>query len=210
VKPMNRILSQADREGLAQLVADVERTTAGELVTVVLKRSASYAAYRVGWAAGMALLLTGLVHLLWPALPPMELIGAEALLLVALYAGFGYRPLLRWLVPRAVRQRATNDCAKRLFLELGVTETRDRSGVLILLSELERRVEILGDRGIHEHLGAEVWKKLVANLVTSIRDGHAADGLRAVIESLGRELGARFPPRPDDANELPNHVIIED
>ncbi len=207
---MNRILSQADREGLAQLVADVERNTAGELVTVVLKRSASYAAYRVGWASGVALLLTGFVHLLWPALPPMELIGAEAILLITLYAMLGYRPLLRWLVPRSVRQRATNECAKRLFLDLGVTETRDRSGVLIMLSELERRVEILGDRGIHEHLGAEAWQKLVATLVTSIRDGHAANGLRSVIENLGRELGAKFPPRADDVNELPNHVIIED
>jgi uncharacterized membrane protein len=34
--------------------------------------------------------------------------------------------------------------------------------------------------------------------------------LSAVIEHLGKELSAHFPARPDDTNELPNHVIVEE
>jgi putative membrane protein len=207
---MSQILSRAERDALAELVAKVERHTAGELVTVVLKRSASYAAYRIGWAVGLALLLVASLHLVWPSLPAMEVLGAEALFIAAIYGVLGCAPLLRLLVPRHVRQRSANELAKRLFLELGVTETRDRSGVLILLSELEHRVEILGDRGIHEHLGADAWGALVASLVSSIRSGRAAEGLHAVIENLGRELAAKFPPRADDTNELPNRVITDD
>ena len=207
---MNRILSVVDRQAIADLVSEVERNTAGELVTVVLRRSASYAAYRIGWATGLAWLLTAVVHLVFPDLPGLELVGAEVVLFGVLYTVLGYAPILRSIVPRHARQSATADRAKRLFLELGVTETRDRSGVLIVLSELERRVEILGDRGIHEHLGAEAWNLLVVGLVASIREGRAVEGLRRVIEQLGRELAARFPPRPDDTNELPNQVMIED
>lgn len=207
---MDRILTPAERTALSELVAKVERTTAGEIVTVILKRSASYASYRIGWAIGVALFVTAGVHVLWPALPAMDLLGAEALLFAVAYGVLGFPALLRLIVPRPVQRGAANERAKRLFLDLGVSETRDRSGVLICLSELEHRVEILGDRGIHEHLGADAWKSLVTELVGSIRRGRAAEGLSAVIEHLGKELSTHFPAPPDDTNELPNHVIVEE
>lgn len=207
---MDRILSPAERTALAELVAKMESATAGEIVTVVLRRSASYSSYRIGWAIGIALFVTAGAHLLWPALPAMDLLGAEAILFALAYAVLGLPGLLRLIVPRPIQRKATNERAKRLFLDLGVSETRDRSGVLICLSELEHRVEILGDRGINEHLGADAWKALVSELVGSIRRGRAAEGLSAVIEKLGKELSAKFPPRPDDTNELENHVIFED
>ena len=207
---MNRILTPADRDALAELIANIERNTAGELVTVVLRRSASYVAYRIGWAAGGSLLLTAVAHLLWPAFPTMELLGAEATLALVLYWFFGHTAWLRLMVPRAAKVQATTDRAKRLFLELGVTETRDRSGVLIVLSELERRVQILGDRGIHQQLGADAWKQLVDSIVSSIRAGRPVEGLRSAIEKIGQELVSKFPPRPDDLDELPNHVIVQD
>ena len=82
--------------------------------------------------------------------------------------------------------------------------------MLILLSALERRVEILGDRGIHEHLGVPVWQAMVSDLAQAMRVGQAADGLAKIIERVGRELSARFPARPDDTDELPNRVVTDD
>lgn len=207
---MNRLITPAERTAIAELISDVESHTAGEIVTVVLKRSSSYAAYRLGWAAAFAMLLAALIHLAWPFMPAMELLGAQALLFLLGYWLLGHAALLRLIVPRRVQHQATHRRVQRLFLECGVVETRDRSGVLILLSELEHRVEILGDRGIHEQLGAAAWQALVEHLVGSIRRGRAVDGLRSVIEQLGRELRAKFPPREDDTNELANHVIVEE
>jgi putative membrane protein len=207
---MSRLISDSERAQLTQLVAKVESSTAGELVTVVARRSDSYVAYRIGWAAAFGLLGAAVAHLLWPDLPAMELIGAEALCLVLAYWALGHAALLRLVVPRVAKQISTSHKAQRLFLSLGVTETRDRSGILILLSEFERRVEILGDRGIHEQLGAEAWRSQVNELVASIRKGRAAEGLARVIEHLGRELSTKFPPRTDDVNELPDHVIVDD
>ena len=207
---MSEILSQSERDSLAKLVADVERTTAGELVTVVVHRSAAYAAFRIGWAAGLALVLANVVHLVWPDLPVMELLGGQAFVAISLAVGLGWSPLLRLILPRWVKQQAVDQHAKRLFLELGVTETRDRSGVLIFLSEFERRVVILGDRGIHEHLGMAAWEAHVAELIQSIRAGKAAAGLRTILSSLGEQLAAKFPPRPDDIDELPNAVVTDE
>ncbi|MGC4064284.1 MAG: TPM domain-containing protein [Polyangiaceae bacterium] len=126
-----------------------------------------------------------------------------------LYALFGLAPCLRRIVPRWAQERAVHAKVQQLFLDLGVTETRDRSGILIYLSELERRVEILGDRGIYQQLGAKAWQGLVEELVTSIRAGKAAEGLERILRRLGTELTAKFPIRAGDTNELPNTVIVD-
>jgi putative membrane protein len=207
---MRAILSKVEQDYLAQKIADAERNTAGELVAVVLHKSASYGAYRVAFAGLFALLFVSTAHVLWPWVTAMELLGAEAVVAIALFWFLGLPSLLRLVTPRAVQRRAVSDRVKQLFIERGVTETRDRSGVLILLSALERRVEILGDRGIHEHLGNEAWQAMVNELAESLRGGKAAEGLARVIDRIGRELAAHFPPRPDDTNELPNRVVTDD
>ncbi len=207
---MSAILTHAEKDRLAQKIAEAERSTAGEIVVVVLHKSASYGAYRVGFAGMLALLLASAAHLLWPWVTAMELLGAQALLAVALYWLLGWPSLLYRITPRGVKEQAVSDRVKQLFIERGVTETRDRSGVLILLSALERRVEILGDRGIHEHLGVPVWQAMVSDLAQAMRVGQAADGLAKIIERVGRELSARFPARPDDTDELPNRVVTDD
>jgi putative membrane protein len=71
-------------------------------------------------------------------------------------------------------------------------------------------VEILGDRGIHEHLGNNVWQTMVNQLTTAIGVGKAAEGLANIIERLGRELSSKFPARPDDTDELPNRIVTDD
>jgi putative membrane protein len=94
--------------------------------------------------------------------------------------------------------------AEQLFIEEGVTETRERSGVLLYLSEAEHRVELLADRGIHERVGAETWQRLVDEVVIGIRAGHAMDGIVKAVDAIGASLAQHFPPSSDDVNELSN------
>jgi putative membrane protein len=96
--------------------------------------------------------------------------------------------------------------AKQAFLDHGVTETRDRSGVLIFLSELEHQVQILADRGIHERLGVETWQRHVRTITRAIREDRAGIGIVEVVQEIGEELAAAFPARDDDENELPDGV----
>jgi putative membrane protein len=206
---MRSILTDEERKRLLTLVAEAERGTAGELVTVVARQSAAYGGYRLGWATTLALLVAVVVHLVAPSVPADWLLGAQGPVALCLWWLFGRPILLRWITPRAVRRRAVSDRVKQLFLELGVTETRDRSGVLVYLSELERRVEILADRGIHEHVGDQAWQAMVDELVGAIQGGRAAEGLATIVERIGRELAAKFPPRADDTNELPDEVVTD-
>jgi putative membrane protein len=79
--------------------------------------------------------------------------------------------------------------------------------VLIFISLLERKVWILGDRGINAKMGHNAWKGLVSELTQGIKENRAADALCTVIIKLGDTLAEHFPKKDDDTNELPDKVI---
>jgi putative membrane protein len=207
---MKPILTDNERKAIEALIAKIEQDTASELVTVIYTKSSNYTAFRMGWATTLSLVSVVLLDLRFPFVPVLELFATEGLLAVLYYWILGYSPLLKLIVPHWAKAQAVHDKVRLLFLELGVTETRDRSGIIIFLSEFERRVEILGDRGIYEYLGESAWKALTSELTSAIRRGTAFDGLKNILEKLGTQLIAKFPARTDDVNELPNAVVTNE
>jgi putative membrane protein len=203
---MAHLLSASDKQRIEALVAGVEERSAGEIVTLVAARSDEYAPVRA-LGSGLLVVAAGLAFYLAPLeLSPEWIFTAQAPLALLAYWLFGRPAVLRALVPSEVAAQAVDARAKQLFLEHGVADTRDRSGILIYLSELEHRVEILADKGIHERLGEVEWQRDVADIVAAIRKGRAADGICQVIEHLGEELERHFPARRDDVDELSNRV----
>ena len=97
----------------------------------------------------------------------------------------------------------------RMFIERGIHNTRDQSGLLLMLSELEHQVVILGDAGIHEKVGDAGWEAYVGRIVEGLKTGQAASSIVGVLEELGATLATHFPPRDDDTNELSNDVVVQ-
>ena len=79
--------------------------------------------------------------------------------------------------------------------------------MLILISELEHRVVILGDSGIHEQVGNDGWQEHVRAIVAAIKKGRLADGLIDVIGRLAKLHAEHLPVSAEDQNELPNTVL---
>jgi putative membrane protein len=100
--------------------------------------------------------------------------------------------------------------AREEFFERALFATRGRTGVLILLSELERQVAILGDQGIHERVQTVGWQAHVDHIIAQIRAGRTAAGVCEVIAKLGSSLEGAVPRQSDDRNELPNTVREEE
>jgi putative membrane protein len=100
--------------------------------------------------------------------------------------------------------------AMRAFVEQGVTETRDRSGVLIFLSEAEHQVVILADKGINDRVEPSRWQTDVDGIVLAIKEGRAGAGVIAAVDRIGGLLAEAFPPRADDTNELSDAVRVVD
>ena len=117
----------------------------------------------------------------------------------------------RALPPRALHLGITpRERAIACFGELGVWNTRERSGVLVYLLLAEHAIELVADRGITDRVPAAQWQALVAALGESLRQGEREAGLLAVIDALDRLLRQHFPASAGDANpnELPDAPVL--
>jgi uncharacterized membrane protein len=94
--------------------------------------------------------------------------------------------------------------AKRAFDRLGVSRTRQRNGILIFVVPSRRRFMVLGDEGIHQHVGPDFWTRLASILSDHFRRGAFTEGLEAAIAEAGQQLAHHFPHQPGDVNELPD------
>lgn len=200
------LLSPDEKKRVEAAVAQAEENTAGELAVVLTQRSDEYGFFRGLFAVVVSTVaLYELGHFV-PQLPRAVLWSLLPLSWGGLYLLAGVSAVLRRLVPREHQVSAVAQRASSAFIDCGITETRDRSGVLLFLSESEHRVVIVADKGIHQRVESDEWEKDVATIVEGIKAGTTVDGLIQAIERIGGILAEAFPPRQDDKNELSNQV----
>jgi putative membrane protein len=203
---LGSLMSAEEGKRVSDAIEAVERTTAGEIMVVVAARSDVYADVRGLLAMVGAVASAWTLYWFLPTVPSGYIFGGEVLLWLLFWWLTGTGAVIRAVVPASRLALAVDNKAKQVFMDHGLTETRDRSGVLILVSELEHRVEILADRGIHEVVGNQGWENEVNGILRAIRDGNPTSGLVEAVEHIGARLAQSFPPRPDDVNELTDHV----
>jgi putative membrane protein len=215
---VEKFFSPADLKEIEAAVQEAEARTAGEIVPYAVSHSDHYeAAAWKGATLGAFLAVAaaaatyqlggfwGGFILAWILLPPLAG-GALGFATAALI-----RPLRLWLagpaaVDHHVRQRAT-----AAFVENEVFRTRERTGVLIFLSLLERRVVVLGDSGISARVEQQEWDAVVAGIVEGIRSGQPGRALAGGIRRCGELLARRgVAVRPDDADELPDQLQMSE
>ena len=98
--------------------------------------------------------------------------------------------------------------ARRVFAHLGMHLTAERHGVLIYLAVEDRKLAIVGDEGIHRHVGDAYWETVRDLMIARLREGRALEAVMAGVAEVGRVLARHFPRRPDDENELSDQVSI--
>lgn len=198
-----------EREQIRLAVAAAESTTSGEIATMVVARSDSYReAITLGAVLGAAVtaILIAVVsqHItIWSYLPLAIILYLPFFLLVK-RSSVLQRPFIApSRLHEAVRERAV-----RAFYEKGLYRTRHETGILIFISIFERKVWILGDRGINARIPAESWQQLVQLLTAGIREGRSCEALCSVIARCGEELALHFPQERGNRNELPDEILV--
>jgi uncharacterized membrane protein len=135
---------------------------------------------------------------------------ARAILAAEARTSAEIRVHLEWRVPRRwLRASDPLARARAVFRRLGMERTAERSGVLIYLAVDDRKLAIIGDAGIHVHVGDDYWAGVRDRMVDALRAGHALHAIVAAVEEVGRVLARHFPRRPGDVNELTDEVSVE-
>lgn len=212
------MFSQSDLDTIRAAVETAERRTRGEIVPMVVPSSARYR--DASHVAGLILALLVLALFLtldfgwgpwgWTGHHPgWFVLSALAAYALGTYIG-RYSAVIRLLTPYERMAMKVRLRAERAFYEQGLHKTREGTGILILLSVLEHRVQILADRAIDSRVPAGTWDSLVQDLVGGIRAGCHTQALCQAILRCGDLLAIHFPARDgENPNELPDELIKE-
>lgn len=209
-------LTQRETEAITARVAQVEARTGVQVVAAAVGNSHAYPqlpwkAFALGVViAGFAVVLSDTLRPDWVTAWTVLLqtvavlaVGAAGALLVVFVPPFA-RLFLR--PPR--RDFEVRRYAEVLFLQKELFATRERNGVLLLVSRFEHKIEILPDRGLASRVTAADWHRVIARMTPLLQDGHAADALLAGLAAMEEMLAAKgFAPRMDRGNELPDRPI---
>jgi uncharacterized membrane protein len=91
-----------------------------------------------------------------------------------------------------------------LFSQLRVWDTAENSGILIYVQLVDRRVEILADRGIAAKVEQGQWDAICRTMEEAFRHQAFRRGALDAVDAATRLLMLHFPARQDNPNELPD------
>ena len=223
---MRVYLSAEDHQRVSDAVAKAEARTAGEIVTVVADRSDGYSDVALALAALVSFTALALFALFpdvflsiierfidgwnhdWTDRELLGIATALAILkFLAAYLLLLWQPLRFALIPGPIKTARALGRAIDLFKVGAERRTHGRTGILIYLSMLERRAEIVADEAIVSKVTPDTWGEAMAAMLVEIKAGRLADGMIAAVERVGAVLAEHFPRAEDDQNELPDRLI---
>jgi len=206
---MSSVFDSAARTALTNCIREIEKRTDAELVLVVRARSGSYVA--ADYLFGALLAFAGLNFLLFSPFNfhqywvPIDL---ALLFILGAYVSSRSNAIRRWLTRKGARGKSVRQGAAAMFYEAGIANTKAEMGVLVYLSLLERRLELIADRGILKGVPALEWNQVVFELHQAGKQPHP-ETLTAGLEKMGVLLAQHLPASAENPNELPDAPRFE-
>jgi putative membrane protein len=212
-------LSKSDTEAIDALVARAEARTGVQIVTAVIGRADSYAelpwtAFALGASVStLAVIASDLLHPEWAVarttlLHGVTILGSAAA--CALLAVF-VTPFARLFLRETRSEVEVRQYAESLFLRRELFSTKQRTGLLVLISLFERRIQILPDVGFRGRVAEEDWQGVAARMSPMLRATRPRDALGEGLDALERLLVERgFSATGATSNELPDRPIEEE
>lgn len=98
--------------------------------------------------------------------------------------------------------------AQKQFLKFKMDKTQHRNAVLVFVAPRAQKFAVVGDAGIHQKCGDDLWNRVVQKMGEHFRQEHFTDALVDAIRDLGQVLAEQFPRQTGEKiNELPDDVI---
>ena len=210
--------SEEQKSNIEKAVQNLEAKTSGEMVPYIVPDSDNYVEgtlYTI-----VSFLIIGVVmvmgaSLVWMLPAGIAIVEILVFLILMMFLGF----LMSYIFPSVrIQMVSDNTVARRVmqraetaFLEREVFNTSKRIGILLFISQLERKVFILADTGISKIVPNEEWQKIVDDLIKSIKDKNTAEGIVNAIDQCTDLLVKNGIENDESAgNQLPDGLIEAD
>jgi putative membrane protein len=210
MKSAETFFTTQEQERIQQAVVAAEQKTAGEIVPMIVNASGRYAEVEMGGVVA-GLVVGTLASFIWH--DPWETLHSQLLWpLAGAVVGFLVciiPAVKRRLIPQDRIETAVDLRSLAAFTAHGLHYTKEHTGILILISLLEHRVEVLADKGINEKVSPGTWDEIVRIVTAGLKSGNACDAFCKAIDGCGAILAQHFPRAADDRDELANKLLTE-
>lgn len=195
-------LSPEITKSIAEAVHELERCSSAEVVVEVRARSGSYAHADARFASLLAFVaLLVLLFSPWSFGPAWVAVDVAVVWCIGIFSARRSDAARRLMTSERERAAQVRVVAASVFHDRGVANTEGESGVLMYLSVMEGRLELLADRGILEAVPVMEWNRIAAEA----RQRHAtAATLVDVVRALTPLLERHLPAGDGDVDELCN------
>lgn len=216
-------LDESSLEALKKAVAVAETRTSGEIALAATPESSDYSFHELFASVllgALAFACTLPLHRVIEALAgklswideswhATAIAGISSFAVIAIAFLFANIPAIdRLVIPRPVRKSRVYNRALRHFVESGTYATKDRTGILIFISLMEREVRIVADAGISAKIPQSDWDAVASSIASGIKKGSTEEALTVAIAKCGDLLALHFPAKNENPNELPDGLVI--
>jgi len=195
---LHGILNEQERLKLNQRTVEVEQRTGAQIVLAVITRSDIYA--ELPWKAfALGSSVASLIVSLLSQAPTSWSSGSEILQAVVMVLACGaacalicvYMPgFARLFLSTHRAEVEVHQHAMSLFLAHELFATRQRTGVLLLISLFERRVVVLPDTGIGKRLSQNAMQDIIARMTAALANRQVVRALEEGLSVVEQVLAA--------------------
>ncbi|MEQ8244614.1 TPM domain-containing protein [Fulvivirga sp.] len=208
--------TESEKALIKNAVSEAEKATSGEIVPYFVNASDKYEETNLRAALYFALVALGLAGVLsysWSL--PFVITPLEVVIFTIALSAIGYLmsrfvdPVRKWLTPTETMLERVEQRALTAFLTEEIFNTKNRTGIIILVSHFEHMVEVFGDSGINAKVDQNDWQHVVDVILTGIKSGNPAEGIADGIKKCGELLVAAGVDKPaDNPNELSDDIRL--
>ena len=99
--------------------------------------------------------------------------------------------------------------AAKIFRQLGLDKTKERTCVLILFIVTNREFLIHGDEAIHERVGQGFWEDIRDKMTAAFRQDEFGEGISEGVSLIGERLSEYFPYQRDDIDDISDEIVYK-
>lgn len=216
-------IDEKDLTAIKDAVAEAEKSTNGEIALAVIPQSDSYSFVEI-FAAGCFAFLSFFIllyfgnpiwslleKLIWYPTPKIlaAVIGVCVWVIMLLFFLLINIPAVdRLIIPADIKEQRVYARALRHFVECGIYKTAERTGILIFISILERKVFVIADSGISEKVERKIWNDICSTITDGIKSKETGVSICKAVEQCGKILSEYFPKTAGNPNEYPDGLVV--